>query len=242
MIKTVTLIPTLALAIGLFATPLAMANDNDAGTISVTGIGTITAAPDMATINLTVLREAKTAREALSANNTAMADVLEAIKSFDIEDKDLQTSNFSINPRYIYPKASNGQQKPPQVVGYMVSNSLSVRIRDLTSVGDVLDKSVTLGVNQGGNIFFGNSNPEPLQMQARAQAMKNALEKAKVLTNAAGVEVGKIHQISEQGSVHRQKAQPMLRAMAMDASESVPIAGGENSYNISVNVTFEIDQ
>lgn len=236
--------PSIILAIGLIFAPAAWAADNEKGLISVTGIGTVNAAPDMATINLTVLREAPTSREALSANNTAMNDVLSAMKEFGIEDKDLQTSNFSIHPRYVYPKNNNDQQQPPKIVAYQVSNSLAVRIRDLAGVGEILDKSVSLGVNQGGSIMFSNSNPEPLQMQARASAMKNALEKAKILTEAAGVEVGSIRQINEQSK--SPYPQPIMRGqmakMSMAESDAVPVAGGENSYRISVNVTFEIDQ
>lgn len=236
--------PSIILAIGLMFAPAAWAADNEKGLISVTGIGTVNAAPDMATINLTVLREAPTSREALSANNTAMNDVLSAMKEFGIEDKDLQTSNFSIHPRYVYPKNNNDQQQPPKIVAYQVSNSLAVRIRDLAGVGEILDRSVSLGVNQGGSIMFSNSNPEPLQMQARASAMKNALEKAKILTEAAGVEVGSIRQINEQSN--SPYPQPIMRGqmakMSMAESDAVPVAGGENSYRISVNVTFEIDQ
>jgi uncharacterized protein YggE len=227
----------------LATTALASADENKAGTISVTGVGIINAAPDMATINLTVLREAETAKSALSDNNSAMNDILNAMKEFGVEDKDLQTSNFSVQPRYIYPNNTN-QIKSPRIVAYQVSNSLAIRIRDLARVGEILDKSVTLGVNEGGNISFGNSDPKPLQMQARAEAMKSAIEKAKVLTEAAGVEIGSSRQISEQS--FNPSPQPMLRGqvakMAMAESDAVPIASGENTYRITVNVTFELDQ
>lgn len=234
---------SLVISAMLATTALAIADDNKAGTISVTGVGIINAAPDMATINLTVLREAETAKSALSDNNSAMNDILDAMGEFGIEDKDLQTSNFSIHPRYIYPN-NNNQIKSPKIVAYQVSNSLAIRIRDLARVGEILDKSVTLGVNEGGNISFGNSDPKPLQMQARAEAMKSAIEKATVLTQAAGVEIGSIRQISEQS--FNPSPQPMLRGqvakMAMAESDAVPIASGENTYRITVNVTFELDQ
>lgn len=244
MIKQNTTFLTTALLAGLFLASPVYADNNDSALISVVGIGTVKTAPDMATINLTVLREAKTAKDALKNNNQAMTDVLSAMKQFGIEDKDLQTSNFSVNPRYVYPKQNDGVQQPPRIVGYQVSNSLTVRILDLEQVGEILDKSITLGVNQGGNIVFGNSDIAELQMQARAMAMKNALKKAEVLTQAAGVEVGDVKQINENSSHAR--PQPIMRAeMAMAKmadSPSVPIAGGENAYRVTVNVTFEIDQ
>lgn len=244
MIKQNTTFLTTALLAGLFLASPVYADNNDAALISVVGVGTVKTAPNMATINLTVLREAKTAKDALKNNNQAMTDVLSAMKQFGIEDKDLQTSNFSVNPRYVYPKQNDGVQQPPRIVGYQVSNSLTVRILDLEQVGEILDKSITMGVNQGGNIVFGNSNIAELQMQARAMAMKNALKKAEVLTQAAGVEVGDVKQINENSSHAR--PQPIMRAeMAMAKmadSPSVPIAGGENAYRVTVNVTFEIDQ
>lgn len=234
---------TLVVSAMLATTALAAAEDTKKGTISVTGVGIINAAPDMATINLTVLREAETAKSALSENSSAMNEILNAMKEFAIADKDLQTSNFSIHPRYIYPN-NNNQIKSPKIVAYQVSNSLSIRIRDLDRVGEILDKSVSLGVNEGGNISFGNSDPKPLQMQARAAAMKNAIEKAKVLTEAGGIQIGLIRQISEQS--FNPSPQPMLRAqvakMAIAESDAVPIASGENTYRISVNVTFELNQ
>lgn len=244
MTKKNTTLLTSAFLAGLFLASPAHADNNDVGLISVVGVGTVKLAPDMATINLTVLRDAKTAKEALKNNNQAMTDVLSAMKLFGIEDKDLQTSNFSVNPRYIYPKQKNGVQQAPRIVAYQVSNSLTVRILDLEQVGEILDTSITLGVNQGGNIVFGNSDIAELQMQARAMAVKNALKKAEVLTEAAGVEIGDIKQINENSSQSR--PQPIMRAeMAMAKmadSPSVPITGGENAYRVTVNVTFEIDQ
>lgn len=244
MTKHKTTFLTTAILAGLFLASPVYADNDEAGLISVVGVGTVKTAPDMATINLTVLREAKTAKEALKNNTQAMSDVLSAMKEFGIEDKDLQTSNFSISPRYIYPKQKDGVQQPPQIVGYQVSNSLSVRILDLNKVGEILDRSITLGVNQGGNISLGNSDIAELQMQARAMAMKNALRKAKILTEAVGVEVGDVKQINENASYAR--PQPMMRAelaMAkMSDSAPVPIAAGQNAYSVSVNVTFEIKQ
>ena len=244
MIKKNITFLTAALFSSLFLTSPTYADNNDVGLISVVGVGTVKTAPDMATINLTVLREAKTAKAALKNNNQAMTDIISAMKQFGIEDKDLQTSNFSVNPRYIYPKQKDGVQRPPQIVGYQVFNSLTVRILDLKQVGEILDKSITLGVNQGGNIVFGNSDIAQLQMQARTMAMKNAIMKAQILTKASGVAVGDIKQINENSSHAR--PQPTMRAqMAMARmadSPPVPISGGENAYSVSVNVTFEIEQ
>lgn len=207
--------------------------------LSVSGTGEASTAPDMAIIDLAVLREADTAREALDANNKAMSDVLAALKKDGIADKDLQTSGLSIQPKYDY---SNNDGSAPKLTGYSVTNSLTIRIRDLSKLGAVLDKSVTLGVNQGGGIRFANDKPDALLDAARTDAVKNAIAKAKTLSEAAGVKLGRIVEISEASAAPM--PQPMVRmSMAKEmADASVPVAAGENSYSVSVNVTFALEQ
>ncbi|MCX2697876.1 MULTISPECIES: SIMPL domain-containing protein [Ochrobactrum] len=211
--------------------------------ISVSGEGKMTAAPDMAILNLTVLRDAKTAREAMTANNEAMAKVLDAMKKAGVEDRDLQTSGINIQPSYIYPDDKNGL-KEAKISGYSVSNSLTVRVRDLSKVGNVLDESVTLGVNQGGDLTFVNDNPSATINEARKRAVADAIAKAKTLADAASVGLGRVLEISEQS--RSPMPMPIAREMKMMANaapqDSVPIAAGENSYNVSVNVVFEIKE
>lgn len=217
--------------------------DNSLAVIRVTGEGTVKLAPDMAVLDLTVTRDSKTARGALDSNSAAMGSVLAAMKDEGIEERDLQTSNFSIQPKYVYPSPqSSGERAPPRIVGYTVRNSLTVRVRDINQVGSILDKSVTLGVNEGGNIRFTNDDPSEVISQARVQAVKAAVEKANTLAEAAGVKTGKILEISEQSFTPR--AAPMARAgvMMSRAAESVPVAAGENSYRVAVSITFGIKQ
>lgn len=214
------------------------------GVISVSAEGTADIAPDMAIITLSVVSEAKTAREALDENTKAMTKVLDAMKEAGIADKDLQTANFNIQPRWVYPKQSSTENNEPRIVGYQVSNGLSVRIRELAKLGEILDTSVTLGVNQGGQILFSNDDPSQAITAARKDAVANAIEKAREMTEAAGVKLGRITQISE----HSNPGQPapMVRAemamMAKDASAPVPVAAGENQYQVTVSITWEIDQ
>ncbi|WP_018689359.1 SIMPL domain-containing protein [Ahrensia kielensis] len=220
----------------------AMADESQKPTISVTGNGTANVAPDMAIISMGVTKEAETAREALNANTEAMKKVLEEMQSAGIEARDLQTSDFSIQPQYVYPNNSNDEQKP-RITGYVVRNSLSVRVRDLEKVGDVLDASVSLGVNDGGNLVFTNDNPDEVIKQARSNAVKDAIAKAKTLAEAAGVELGAIKTISEQAQNDAPRPMAKMRSMEMVASSApVPIAAGENSYDVTVNITFEIAQ
>lgn len=236
---------TLVLAGAVTAAPQAALAQQSEPTprIIVSGEGTAEIAPDMAVITLSVVREAETAREALDANSTAMADVLAAMQAEGIEDRDLQTSNFSIEPKVVYPKNySDSDREPPRIVGYTVRNSLTVRIRDLDKLGTILDKSVTLGVNQGGNIAFTNDDPSQAIEEARVKAMQEAIAKAKTLTGTAGVGLGKVLEISENS--YRPQPVPLARAKIAMAAESapVPVAAGENSYSVTVNVTFALEQ
>lgn len=228
----------------LMSGTVAWADDsNPLPRILVTGQGSVDVAPDMAVLVLTVTREAETARSALDANSSAMNDVLTAMKAEGIEARDLQTSGFSIRPKYTYPSPKSSQkQETPRIVGYTVRNSLTVRVRDISAVGVILDKSVTLGVNEGGNIMFTNDDPSAVITQARIKAVKDAMNKAKTLAEAAGVKTGKLLEISEQS--YSPRPRPMARAeMSMARSaDAVPVATGENTYKVTVNVSYAIDQ
>lgn len=223
---------------------LAEESKKEPARINVTGTADIDVAPDMAILTMGVLRQGKTARQALDANNKAMSEVLASMKEAGVAERDLQTSNFSIQPQYQHYRPKKGEiQKPPKIVGYVVSNNLTVRVRDLDNVGEVLDRSVTLGVNSGGNIRFTNDNPKDAISIARGNAMRDAVERAKILTEAAGVSLGPIISIDENFS--RPRPVPMARGKMMAQSmeaDSVPIAAGENSYTVTVHVSWEIDQ
>ncbi len=223
---------------------VSLADDNKPiSRILVTGEGHAELAPDMAILTLTVTSEAETARDALDANSDAMAEVLTAMKAAGIRENDLQTSGFSIQPRYFHPPVKpSGQREAPQIVGYTVRNSLTVRVRDISSVGAILDKSVSLGVNEGGNIRFTNEDPSGAITQARTRAVKNAMAKAKTLADAAGIKTGRILEISE----HSSNPRPMHMAQAdmslARSGNAVPVATGENTYSVTVNISLEIDQ
>ena len=233
---------TAALLLGCGA--VAQASDNEPyPRILVTGEGAVDIAPDMAVLQLSVTREADTARAALTANSSAMNDVLEAMREQGIADRDLQTSNFSIRPKYVYPpRQASGEGQPPRLVGYTVRNTLSVRVRDISKVGQVLDKSVTLGVNEGGSILFTNDDPSAAMSQARTRAVHDALARAKTLAQAAGVKTGRVLEISEQS--YNPQPVPMARAeMSMARSaDAVPVATGENTYKVVVQLSLAIEQ
>jgi uncharacterized protein YggE len=204
--------------------------------IVVSGEGESALKPDIALLSLSVMREAKTARAALDANNDAMAAVIAAMKAAGIAERDLQTAGVQINPRYNYSNKPDGSQEA-ELVAYQVTNTLSVRVRDIDKTGDILDKAVTLGVNQGGGISFTNENPTAALTEARKKAVADAIAKAKTLAEAAGASVGRVLEITDLTFSPR----PMpVSAKAFDAARAVPIENGENTYNVQVNVTFEL--
>jgi len=201
------ILQTATIFILCLTTPLLANDDTPVPRILVSGQGSANVAPDMAVLSLTVTREADSAREALDASSATMHDVLEAMRAEGIEARDLQTSNFSIQPRYSQPAVGrSGQREAPRIVGYTVRNSLTVRIRDISALGAILDRSVTLGVNEGGNIMFTNADPSAAIEQARIMAVQQAVAKAQTLATAAGVEAGRILEISEPSSNPRPHA------------------------------------
>lgn len=228
----------LAAALTVPATAAAYAAETPAQPrIAVTGVGEASVAPDMAILSLSVMREARTAREALDANNAAMTEVIEAIKQSGVADRDLQTAGLNIMPRYNYANKPDGTQEA-ELVAYQVTNTLSVRVRELGKTGEILDKAVSLGVNQGGNIAFTNDDPSVVITEARKSAVAEATTKANTLAEAAGVELGRVIEISEQSF----PIQPMpMEAKAFDrAVSAVPIEAGENAYRVHVNMIFEL--
>jgi hypothetical protein len=203
-------------------------------TVTVSATGTATAVPDSARIATGVVTEAAAAREALSANNAAMAKLIAALKENGIEPQDIQTSGFNLNPRYTNPR--DGQ--PPVIDGYQAANQVTVHVRDLDKLGDVLDKLVTAGANQMNGITFEVSAAETLRDAARKEAVANARRRAELFAAAAGVKVGKVVSITEGAMI---EPRPVFKAARTAAMESVPVERGTQSLEATVTVTWELD-
>jgi uncharacterized protein len=204
--------------------------------LALVGTGEVKVRPDMALITLGVASRADTAREALSRNNTAMAEVIDYLKDSGIDDKDIQTSNFAVNPVYVY---DQNNQQPPKITGYEASNQVTVTIRKLPDLGLVLDQAVSKGSNQIYGIAFSVAEPEPLQDQARRLAVADATRKAKLYAEAAGVTLGNITMISEQ--IAMPPVPVYAKAQRMDAAAaSVPVEAGEQLIQVQLNMSWEI--
>lgn len=212
-------------------------------TIEVSATASQSAVPDLAIVHLGVVNLAESAQKALSANSETMARVTNLLKSMEIEGKDLQTSNFSVQPQYHhFKKSSSGVTKPPKIVAYRVSNNLDVRVRNIKKLGQILDLAINLGINSTGGISFTNADPEPIITKARRKAMEKAIEKAATLTQAAGAKLGKILLISEGVTNKRPIRLARARAFEDSAANPVPIEAGENRYSVRVQVKWAIEQ
>ena len=156
---------------------LAQAPDRPLRTLTMTGTGEMRAKPDTAIVTLGVMSRADTARAALTANNAAMTAILSSLEAAGIAKKDIQTSNFSVNPVYDY---DNTGAKPPRITGYDVSNQLAVTVRKLDTLGTILDEAVSKGSNQIYGITFTIDDPRALEDEARKSAVQDAVRKAKL--------------------------------------------------------------
>ena len=237
-------IPAIIVALAIATPVLAQTSPSFAsgqpGIISISGEGEINAAPDMAFINSGVVTTAKTAREALTQNTVAMANLVLLLTNSGIDERDIQTSNFSVSPQYSYNSTSNNS--PPKIVGYRVSNSLSVAVRDLNILGDIIDRAVSVGANSINSVSFALDDPSSLLAEARNKAMANAIGKAQLYAAAANVELGRIRLISENaGFMPQPQAEYDMVRMAAKASP-VPMQAGELTYRATVSVQWELEQ
>jgi uncharacterized protein YggE len=201
--------------------------------ISVTGEATVSVPPDLAQVDAGVTSDAKTAREASDANNAAMGKVLLALKGAGIEEKDYQTSRLSLQPQY--PANRSG---PSPIVGYRASNRVTIRVRDVTKIANVIDTLVGAGANDIGGINFMVSQASKLLDDARTQAVADARRKAEIYAKAAGVTLGAPLSISEEGTAPR----PVFRAKMAAEMAATPVAQGEETLSVTVNVSWAIKQ
>jgi len=214
-----------------------------AGTISIDGRGEVQAAPDMATVNSGVTTQGTTAREALDANTAAMTELLAALKEAGIAERDIQTSGFSINPNYVYSdqRDAQGYTPPPVINGYQVANSVTVIVRELDELGTILDQSVTVGANTVNGVTFSVADPSALLNEARKAAFADARAKAELYATAAGTTLDDIVGISETAGYDAPAPYPMYARADAVAAKPVPVAGGELTFSITVNVQWDLE-
>lgn len=204
--------------------------------IAVTGEGVVMAAPDMATISLGVTQTAKTAKEAMDLTNTELAKVLENLKAAGIEGRDLQTSGLSLNRNS---DSSYSSSESAKSEGFTARNQLTVTVRQIDTLGAILDAAVKDGANTLNNVQFGVADPAPLLDEARLRAVADARHRADVVTGAAGVRLGTIIAITENGGY---SPSPRGAMFARASSDSMPVEAGELSFSVGVSITWQVLQ
>jgi uncharacterized protein len=199
--------------------------------ITVIGNGEAKGTPDTAQVQIGVETRAPEAAAAVSENNQRMAELIAKLKEQGVADADIQTAGFNVSPDYDY--------EARQVRGYVVSNSVSVTIRDLENTGGLLDAVVQAGANNIYGVSFSVADPKAVLADARQAALDDARAKALQMAQASGATLGDVLVITENiGSVP--PPMPMAADMAQAESRSVPVQPGSQSFNAQVQVTFAL--
>ena len=185
MKKLIALILTLALMLPAIALAETAAQG---ATITVSGSAFVTLKADYAQVSVGVSTSAKTVDEATQQNSEAIHTVIEALKAAGVKEDDIATSNYSVHAEYDY--SSLGGQK---LSGYNVTNQLNVIIRDMDHIGATLDKATAAGANNIYNIQFLSTKADAAQDEAIAYAVQDAMRRARLLAEAAGLQLG-LHQ------------------------------------------------
>ncbi len=219
----------------------AQAGEQARRTLSLSGHGEVAAKPDIAIVRLGVEKQAREARQALHMASEAMTAVFAVLRErWNVAEKDMMTSGFSVTPQYVHPKKAYERKQGPKLVGYRVSNMLTVRVRDLKALGGILDDLVRSGSNRISGISFTIDDPQPLRDEARRRAVRDALRKARLYAEEAGFDLGPVLNMSERGgSMPRPVMLDGIRAMAAKAIP-VPVAPGERTISADVSITWEI--
>ncbi len=208
-------------------------------TISVTGSGIAYGAPDLATLQVGVQSRHGDAGLAVDENTRRMNAIVAALKELGLEEKDIQTTNFSVYPQQDY-DPQTGQ--PTGQVTYIVDNTVSLTVRNLSRVGEVLGKATAAGANNIYGISFGVSDPASLEAEARAKAMADAKARAEQLAQAAGVTLDTPMTISEylSGGPIPFALDNAVLAEGRGAGAPVPVSAGQLQITLQVNVTYVI--
>ncbi len=208
--------------------------------IVVTGEGSVTVAPDYARIRSGVTTDGKTAKQASEANKKLMNAVIQALLDFGIVRKDIQTSQFSIEPIYTSQSKLSGPAES-KLSGYRISNQVNVTIHQVSQVGDFLDRLIEAGATDAGNVAFLVSEREKALDQAREAAIANARHKAELYAHAAGLNLGRVVWITE--SSEFEPFAPMeARGKLAAAARPVPIESGEDTIMARITVGFDVAQ
>ena len=234
MKKLLTLILALALLLPAFAQAETYSPAADGATITVAGSATVTLKADYAQVSVGVSTSAKTVEEATKKNNEAIHTVIAALKEAGVQEDDIATSNYSVHAEYDY--SSFGGQK---LNGYNVTNQLNVVIRDMEHIGATLDKATAAGANNIYNIQFLSTKADEAQDEATTYAVQDAMRRAKLLAEAAGLTLGNIVSISDSAGGFIVQTRSYKSNLVLDAAAN-SILPDDASVSASVTIVFEL--
>jgi len=207
-----------------------------AGTrLDVTASGEVSRVPDVAVISAGVVSRAAGASAALQDSADRMQRVVAALKRAGVADRDIQTSNVSLNPEYRYP-----ENQAPQLVGYTATNSVTVRFRDIRAAGKILDALVAQGANQINGPNLTVDKPETALDEARAKAIATGRARAELYARSLGMRVVRIVAVSDNGSSYAPPPMPVMMEARMASAPMTKIEPGEQKLQVSVAMTFEL--
>jgi uncharacterized protein YggE len=201
--------------------------------LSISAEGKVTGTPDLATLNLGVTTQARTAQAATQDNARQMTALIAALRRAGVAERDIQTSNISVNPQQQY-----HDNEPPVITGYQASNTVTAKIRTIDNTGRVIDAVVAAGGNTINGVEFSYQNPDAQMDAARRDAVANARHRADLYAQALGMRVFRIIAVSEGGSYTPPMPAPMVRMAAAEAS--TPVQVGQLDTTATINVTFEL--
>ena len=203
--------------------------------ITVSGEGVVQAVPDMAVLTLEVSEEAAEAAVAVDAVAARARAVFARLEGMEIAARDMQTSTLSLSPLWSRPRDNDS---PPQIRGYRAATQVTIRLRDLGQLKTLFGAVVGDGANGFGGLRFAVQEPAPLRDAARKAAVADARARAELYAEAAGVTLGPLLRLSENGG---RVPQPMMMARAeMAADMGMPVAAGEMEVTASVTMVFAI--
>lgn len=212
----------------------------DVPTISVVGEAKEKVVPDMAVFNFGVLAEHENQEEAQRQAATLSETILSYLKEQGIEDKYIQTSDYSLYPRYEY----NPEDGSRRSLGYSVSQNVIVKVKNKDKAGEILGGVGSRGATNISSLSFITDDTTPIDDTLRAKAIENARVKAEILAEQLGVRLGEVVSFSEGGAtspiVPFAAKREMLSSGSADAAVSVPVMSGENEHTMSVTVTYRI--
>lgn len=226
-------------AVGQAQTPPAGAQRMfDATTLNLSAHGETQVPPDQAVITLGVQTKAVTAAQAMADNARQMTAVMGALRGAGIADKDIQTSNLSLDAQYDYE-----QNQPPRLSGYQASNDVVITVRDLARLGPAIDAVTAAGANQITGISFGLKDPAMAEDAARLAAVKALRAKADLYAQATGYHVARLVNLSEGGYGPEPVAAPMAMSMRVAAAPPpTPVSGGQLTVQVDINGIYELER